>query len=161
MTTHSFGFRHLNSLLALTLTAAVAASCTPPYSAPEQIQSSSPKVSYKYHNDQELAQANQNAGAFCSQYQSVPRTLNLTSEMDGSKAVAYECVKAVPQYVPAATVQAPYYNSSYTYRSDQELADAMRNAQTYCMNNGAQQVNSNITSNMDGSRTVTFQCSPR
>ncbi len=161
MTTHSFGFRHLNSLLALTLTAVVAASCTPPYSAPEQIQSSSPKVSYKYHNDQELAQANQNAGAFCSQYQSVPRTLNLTSEMDGSKAVAYECVKAVPQYVPAATVQAPYYNSSYTYRSDQELADAMRNAQTYCMNNGAQQVNSNITSNMDGSRTVTFQCSPR
>jgi hypothetical protein len=161
MTTHSFGYRHLNIFAALTLTAMAAASCTPPCSAPEQIQSTSPRISYKYHNDQELAQANQSAGTFCSQYQSVPRTLNLTSEMDGSKSVSYECVKAVPQYVPAATVQAPYYNSSYTYRTDQELADAMRNAQTYCMNNGAQQVNSNITSNMDGSRTVTFQCSPR
>ena len=60
-------------------------------------------------------------------------------------------------------VSQPQYNPNltYNYRTDQELLDASRNVQTYCMNNGSQQVTSNIVSNTDGTRTVTFRCGPR
>ena len=52
-------------------------------------------------------------------------------------------------------------NLTYNYRTDQDLLDASRNAQAYCMNSGSQQVTSNIVANKDGTRTVTFQCSRR
>lgn len=135
----------------------VLASCAEQYSAPQQVQASNPHVTYKYHGDQELVQANQSASLFCNQYQLVPRTANISNNPDGSKVVAFECVKASPPLVVA-----PQYNPnlSYNYMTDQELLDATRNAQVYCMNNGGQQVISTTSMNANGVRTVAFQCTP-
>jgi hypothetical protein len=126
-------------------------------SSPQQVQASNPSVTYKYRNDQELVQANQNATTFCGGYQSVPRTARFANDPDGSRVVVFECVQAPPAAPP------PQFNPNltYSYRSDQELLDASRNAQIYCMNNGSSQVISNISTNANGTRTVTFQCSPR
>jgi hypothetical protein len=135
----------------------LAASCAPQYSSPQQVQASNPSVTYKYRSDQELLQANQSASTFCNRYQAVPRTANLTNDPDGSKVVVFECV----QTTTAAPVSQFNPNLTYNYRTDQELLDASRNAQIYCMNNGSQQVVSSTATNANGIRTVTFQCSPR
>jgi len=149
--------RFLRAGAATVLAGLIVASCTPLYSSPEQVQAKNPSVTYKYNTDQELVQANQNAAAYCNRYQSVPRTANFANDPDGSRVVVFECVQtsaAVPmqQYNP---------NLAYNYRTDQELLDASRNAQAYCMNNGSQQVISNMGTNVNGTKTVTFQCSPR
>jgi methionyl-tRNA formyltransferase len=131
-------------------------SCAPQYSSPQQVQASNPNVTYKYHNDQELLEVNQSAATFCNQYRAVPRPASFTNGQEGSKVVVFECVQnttsmaSPPQYNP---------NLTYNYRTDQELLDASRSAQSYCMNNGSQRVISNIVTNSDGTRTVTFQCS--
>ncbi|OAN51533.1 hypothetical protein [Magnetospirillum moscoviense] len=165
MLSDSFGYRQLTILSALALTGLALVACAPQYPPPEQIGSSSPRISYKYHTDQDLVQTNQTAANFCSQYQSVARTMTFANDPDGSKSVSYECVRPAPQYMPQTVAQpapAPYYNPNmaYSYRSEQELAEATRNAQVYCMNNGAQQVSSTISTNMDGSRSARFFCSP-
>ena len=139
------------------LTASLAASCAPHYSSPEQVQANNPSVTYKYSGDQELVQANQNAATFCNRYQSVPRTANFANDPDGGKVVVFECVQT------SAAIPPPQFNPNlaYNYRTDQELLDSSRNAQIYCVNNGSPQVISNIVTNANGTKTVTFQCSPR
>lgn len=137
------------------------ASCAPQSSSPQQVQStvpSNPTVTYKYLGDQDLVQANQNAAVFCNQYQSIPRTKTFSTEANGGKLVVFECLHTTQQ-----AVLPPQYNpnAGYTYMTDQELLEASRNAQIYCMNNGSQQVVSNVTTNTNGSRTVSFQCGPR
>ena len=147
------------SVRAATLLAGVmAASCTPQSSSPQQVQASNPTVTYKYRSDQDLLQANQNAATFCNRYQSVPRAANFGNDPDGSKVIVFQCVQMT---TPAA--QPPQFNPNltYNYRTDQELLDASRNAQIYCMNNGSQQVTSNIVTNANGTKTVMFQCSSR
>lgn len=134
----------------------IVASCTPQYSAPQQVEASNPTVTYKYRSDQELVQANQNAAIFCNRYQAVPRTGNFADDPDGSGVVAFECVQPAPT---AAPMPAAHPGLTYTYRTDQELLDASRAAQNYCTNNGSRRVLSNIVSNANGTRTVTFQCS--
>jgi hypothetical protein len=157
MTANSCRFPKANIRAATVLAGLLAASCVPPYSSPQQVQASNPTVTYKYRSDQELLQANQNASTFCNRYQSVARTANFANDPDGSKVVIFECVQT------AAAAPQPQYNPNltYNYRTDQELLDASRNAQIYCMNNGSQQVVSNIVANANGTKTVTFQCSQR
>lgn len=148
----------VNFRAAAALAGLIVASCAPQYTSPQQVQASNPTVTYKYHNDQELLQVNQSAGTYCNQYRAVPQPTSFANDQDGSKIVVFACVQnttpmaSPPQYNP---------NLTYNYRSDQELLDESRNAQAYCMNNGSQQVTSNIVTNADGTRTVTFQCSQR
>jgi len=141
----------------------LAASCAPaPSMTPQQVQSSTPSVSYRYSADQELVQANQSAASYCNQYQATPRTKTFSTEMDGSKIVVFECVRVATVSPPPPPPPPPYNpNLVYSVRSDQELIDASRNAQNYCLSNGAQQVSSTISTNPNGVRTVTFQCLPR
>ncbi|MBF0270344.1 MAG: hypothetical protein HQL44_17320 [Alphaproteobacteria bacterium] len=145
------------------------ASCGPQYSSPTQTQSSNPSVTYKFSGDQELVQANQNAANFCNQYQSIPRTANISDDPEhkgGAKSVVFECVK--PPQQPQAYVQPnPYQpaqynpNLTYTYRTDQELLNVSQTAQNYCMNYGMRQVISNMGTDANGNRVISFQCSPR
>jgi len=145
-----------NVRAAVALAGLLATSCAPQYSSPQQVQSSNPSVTYKYHNDQELLQVNQSAATFCNQYRAVPRAASFANSQDGSKVVVFECLQ-----MTAPVAQQPQFNPNlaYTYRTDQELLDASRNAQIYCMNSGSSQVISNISANADGTRTVAFQCS--
>jgi hypothetical protein len=157
MIPNSRRFRGLKLQAAAVLAGLLPAACVPQYSAPQQVQSSNPTVTYTYNSDQDLIQANQTAATFCSRYQAVPRAANFTTNQDGNKAVIFECV---PTTAPVAAAPQFNPNVAYSYRTDQELLDASRNAQAYCMNNGSRQVTSNIVTNADGSRTVTFQCNP-
>jgi len=158
MTTMTSRFSPRNTRLATVLAALLAAACTPQYSAPEQVQSSNPSVTYKYRGDQELIQANQSAMTFCNQYRSVPRAANITNSSDGTKTVIFDCVAMAPAAAPQQSFNP---NLTYNYRSDQELLEASRNAEIYCVNNGSQRTTSSVVTNPDGSRTVTFQCAPR
>ena len=130
--------------------------CVPQYGSPQQVQSTNPSVTYRYGTDQDLLQVNQSATAFCDQYRAVPRASRFTTGPDGSKVVVFDCVP-----MTAASGQPPQFNPNlaYNYRTDQELLDASRNAQIYCMNTGSPQVVSTITTNPDGTRTATFRCS--
>jgi hypothetical protein len=121
-------------------------------------------VTYKYRGDQELLRANQQAAAFCNQYGTTPRTVNLTNNTDGTNTVIFECVKVgAPTTVMAPAAPLPPTNPAltYTYRTERELLDSTRRADAYCMQYGQRMVaTSSIVTNADGSRTVSFQCGP-
>jgi hypothetical protein len=156
MTTDSSLLPKVGIPAAFILTGLLISACVEPHrSSPQQVESSRPTVTYKYRNDNELIQANQRAVTFCDQYQSVPRTANISNGPDGDREVVFECTSTSPTMGP--------YNSnlSYDYQTDQELLDASRNAEIYCRNNGSQQATSNITSHSNGTRTITFRCGPR
>ena len=155
MMANSRGFLKVNVLTATVLAGLIVASCAPQFSSPTQVQASNPTVTYKYRSDQELSQANQSAATFCSRYQSVARTANFGTDPDGSRTVMFECV----QTAQPAGAQPMNPNLTRTYRTDQELVEASRMAQSYCMNSGSQPVISDIVTNANGTKTVTFQCS--
>ena len=141
------------SAVALFAAGALAGCATFP-SSQQPVQSSNPSVTYNYRTDQELLRANQNATAYCSPYQTVPRTVSMTNNPDGSRAVLFECVRTT---LPAPTSP----SQSYSYRTDQELVQASQTASAYCPKYSAQPMTSSIVTNSDGTKTVTFQCGPR
>ncbi len=151
---------------AVLLCAGTLAACTGYSNGPREVRSETPSVTYTYRNDQELAQASQRAATYCAQYQSYERTYRITSNnADGSKSVVFECVKApapapvavVPATPMVAVVPAPVTPMAYTYRTDQELLDASRNAEAYCMRSGMV-TTSTIVTNANGTKTASFQC---
>jgi hypothetical protein len=149
-------FRRVNVWAVALLAAGLVASCAEMPTSQQPVQSANPSVTYNYRTDQELLQANQNAATYCSQYQTAPRTVNIRNNPDGSKAVAFECVRTgYPTAPPPAPTQ------SYTYRTDQELVQASQTAGAYCQKYGSQPMSSSVMNNPDGSRTVTFQCGLR
>ena len=127
--------------------------------SPQPVQASNPSVTYNYRTDEELLQANRNATVYCNQYQTVPRAGNITNNSDGSKAVVFECVRTALPAPPPALPQPP--SLSYTYRTDQELVQASQTAGAHCARYGTQPMTSIMTTNPDGTRTVTFQCGLR
>ncbi len=150
-------FMNASAGVAAVVAVVVVASCAPQYSAPQQVEAKNPSVTYKYQTDQDLVEANQKAVTFCSGYQSTPRAASFSTDSDGRKVVVFDCVP-VASMAPPLPPASP--NLTYTYRTDQELLDASRNAQLTCMNRGARQVISNIITNVNGTKSVTFQCSP-
>jgi hypothetical protein len=149
-------FRRFRGWNIALLAAGAVASCGPLPSSQQPVQASNPSVTYNYRTDQELLQANQNAMTHCSQYQTAPRTANITNNPDGSKAVVFECVRTT---LPAPPPTTP--GQSYTYRTDQELVQSSQTASAYCLKYGSQPMTSSIVTNANGTKTVTFQCGLR
>lgn len=156
MSTISRRFRSMHAC-AVALTAAAVAGCVMEPISPQPVRASNPSVTFNYRTDQELLQANQSATTHCTQYQASPRTVNIASNADGSKMVVFECVPptTVAALPPAAPAQ------SYTVRTDQELLQASQTANAYCLKHGSQPMTTNIVTNANGTRTVTFQCGLR
>jgi hypothetical protein len=127
----------------------------PPHSL-QQVRTTNPSVTYTYSGDEELLQAQQNAVTFCRQYNSTPAPARITRSSSGGNNVVFECSPNLP--IAPLPQQTLGPNLTYTYRTDQELLEASRNAEAYCANHGSQRVISNITANADGSKTVIFQC---
>jgi len=144
--------------LAVALTALLAAGCVPRDMPPQQVQSSNPSVTYMYRGDTELLHADQNAMAFCDNYQSIARTMSITDTNDGYKRVVFDCVAVQSAMAPQQSFN-PNFN--YTYTSDQELLDIVRSAVIHCINNGSKRAVSTVVTNPDGTKTVTSQCSAR
>jgi hypothetical protein len=158
-------WRHART--AILFSALLLPACTAPSQPPRQVQASNPTVTYQYRGDQELLNANQRAMNFCSQYQLGARTGAIVDTPDGGKAATFECVAMASSNMPMSTVppatMAPVVapNVSYTYRTEQEMMDGTRNADSYCMSRSGQRAMSNMVQNPDGTRTLTFQCVTR
>jgi len=152
-------FRTIKGLTLALLAGGVAAACGTVPTPSQPVAATTPTVTYQYRTDQELIQANSNAAAYCSQYQTVPRTGPVTNNADGTRTIVFDCVRGT---VPvAATTPAPLPVNpplAYTYRTDQELAAAQQNATAYCARIGALPAQSTLVTNTDGSRTITFMC---
>jgi hypothetical protein len=147
------------------------AACAPATMPPQQVQAANPTVTYKYRGDQELVNANANASAICTRDSGVPRTLNLSNETEGNLVVEYDCVPApaattvvtappATVVTPPGVVVAPANPLAYTYATDQELLNASANAQAYCTSRGMPRATSTVTTNSNGTRTITFRCGP-
>lgn len=168
MATKRSHYRTIAAGIIAVTAASVLASCAPGNRAPETIAAQNPSVTYKYRGDQELLRANQQAAAFCNQYGTVPRTTNLVNNTDGTNTVSFECTKSAPVTVASPAPPLPVVTPgvvnpglTYTYRTERDLLDASRRADSYCMQYGQRMVStSSIVSNVDGSRTATFQCGP-
>jgi hypothetical protein len=132
--------------------------CAPQYVAPQQVSARNPQITYKYRNDAELVQVNQTASLYCNRFQAVPQTARFSTDPDGSRVVVFDCMPGAPMQVIAMQ---PNSNLANSYRTDQELLDGSRNAQAYCMSNGLQHTVANISTNANGTKTATFQCSQR
>jgi hypothetical protein len=65
--------------------------------------------------------------------------------------VVFECVQTA---LSAAAPVNP--NLSYTYQTDQELVQASQTANAYCLKYGSQPMTSNMVTNSDGTKSVTF-----
>jgi hypothetical protein len=149
----------------LVLAALAVASCTSPSSSSssssssrslQQVEATNPSVTYEYAGDSQLLEAQQKAVAFCAQYQSSPRPARITSSSDGgSNNVVFECDPNLPVTAPPVVTGS---DLAYSYRNDQELLAAWRNAETYCTGTGRQAAVPDIHTNPDGSKTVVFRC---
>jgi hypothetical protein len=131
------------------------ASCSITGSSPKQVDSTNPSVTYKYRNDDQLIEANQRAITYCNQFEAFPRSQSFSNDTDGNNIVVFECVNTS---LAAASPNRPNSDLRYNYRTDQELLDASRNAQVYCVNHGSPEMDSSIVVNSNGSKTVTFRC---
>lgn len=144
------------------LAALMLASCatTPQSSSPKQVSKSNPTVTYKYRNDDELIQANYRAVEFCNQHQALPqaRSESFSTDEDGNKLVVFECL---PGSSVTAVTPLRQSNSELSYNvwTDQDLLNASRDAQVYCLNNGWSEMNSSIVAHSNNRKTVTFRCS--
>ena len=153
----SYRFFLIDRRAAVALAAVAVASCTSsPSGSLQQVRASNPSVTYEYGGDEELLQAQQEAVAFCSQYQAAPRPARITSGSNaGSNTVVFECDPNLPTTAPPEVSGS---DLAYYYRNDQELLEVSRNAHTYCTDNGWEQAVPSIRTNSDGSKTVVFQC---
>lgn len=137
--------------------ALLVAACAQQTSPPQQVRTENPSVTYKYRGDQELISANQKAVAYCTQFQGVPSTKMISETSDGMKQVVFDCVPSTPALQPSAGYVP---GTTYTFRTDQELLTAQRNADLYCLNNNNQRSVSSVVANPDGSKTLSSRCVP-
>jgi hypothetical protein len=155
MITRSHGFTRSTSVGIAVAAVVMMAACTPVATLPKQVAATNPTVTYNYHGDAALIEANQRAMTFCDPYQSSPQAASVTDASDGGKTVVFQCVKPP---LPVMS-QMPYSpNITSTYRSDQELLNASQSARTYCLNNGRQGLTSRTSTNASGVKTVEFAC---
>lgn len=134
-------------------------------STPMQTQATTPTVTYRYTGEPQLIQANRDAVGFCSQYQLAAKAQSVTDMVDGSKSAVFQCVPAtVPMAVlvpvtpvaPTTVLLSP--RVSYTYTTDAQVMQGSRSADAYCHANGGVRAISNVTQNVDGTRTLNFEC---
>jgi hypothetical protein len=159
MNTHSQNLMNVTKGTVVALAGLMIASCASTRSSsPEQVAASNPTVTYEYRNDDELIQANQRAITFCNQYQALPRAQSFDNDEEHhNHRVIFECVGA--STFASAPLRQSNSDLTYNFRTDQELLDVSRDAQVYCLNSGAPEMDSNIVIHSNGSKTVTFRCS--
>lgn len=135
---------------------ATLAACTAPNQPPQQVRAETPRVTYNYRGEDEQMQANRRADEFCSRYQSVERTVRVTAEANGTTTAEYECISA-PAPIAVAPQRPIQPTMTYSFRTDQELLDASRSAQSQCAPS-PMPMTSTVMIDGNGNRTVTFQC---
>ena len=149
---HRSNVARLSALMAV----ALLAGCGGGSSEPKVVRQNNPTVTYQYHSDRELIQANQNAAAYCAQYHAVPTTSRFTDTSEG-RGVVFECVPSA-EIRPTTTARVYVPETPYSYRSDQDLMDAARDADLYCRDHGHRGATSTVSISPDGTKSTSFRC---
>jgi len=159
----------LNSVLLLVSAATLAACGTGrPYSEP--VSSTKPTITYAYNDDRALMDATNKAQSYCATYNAWPRTDSIYNKPEGGRNVTFVCDQ--PRNAPVSTTTtsavivpnpaiAPAPTQpvvSYSYRDDRGLVEATGMATRYCNGYGAQARSTSVQGNVDGSKTITFDC---
>jgi len=92
MTVFHHQFLKATASAAVLLAGLAVTACAPVHTAPVAVAASNPTITYVYHNDAELLQANDQAAGYCAQYQSGPHLVRYDQGPDGRIAV-FECVQ--------------------------------------------------------------------
>ena len=121
----------------------------------EQVHAATPQVSYNFRGEQGALEASRKAGTYCGQYQSSARPLHTYSEIDGTSTAEFECVPGGG--VALAPLRPTPPAATFSYRTDEELQDLSRSAQSRCAA-VTMPMTSTVKTDGDGNRTVTFQC---
>jgi len=159
MLNNSYRFKKVAFTTTAVLAMLTMASCVSTRSSsPQQVDVSNPTVTYKYRNDDELIQANQRAMTYCDQYESFPQSQDFTKDADGSNIVVFECMARSVSPAPQRQLNS---DLTYNFNTDQELLNASRDAQVYCLNSGLPEMDSDIIVHSNRSKTVTFRCNRR
>lgn len=142
------------------LAAGAVASCAFYPSSPLPVQATNPTVTYAYRSDQELLDASQSAATHCAQFGATPRNAGASSDPDGYGRVVFECVRTHPVVAQPPPPPPVKPGLTYSYRTDQELIEASRTAQEYCMRQGYRTASGTVSATGYGTKTATFQCGP-
>lgn len=156
-----------NSVLLLVAAAGLTA-CVAAPREPEAVSSTKPSITYSYTDDRSLMEASRKAETYCAPYNTWPRTDNFFSRPEGGRNVTFVCDQprtaalVAPQSAvivsqPTAAPMTPAA-VSYSYRDDRGLVEANNMAARYCMGYSAQARSTLVQSNVDGSKTITFDC---
>jgi hypothetical protein len=149
------------SFIVVLLVGTVLASCTTNSRPAVQTSSSKPTVSYEYGDDQGLLDATRKAEIFCAQYGAWP-SASATDSRSDDRHITFACDQprtSLPARSTVVVAPAPTL-LNYPYRDDRGLIDAVNQAQRYCMGYNASARSTPVTNNVDGSRTVSFECVP-
>jgi len=96
MTMSYTGLLKASASATILLTGLTVTACVRAPTAPVAVAASNPTITYVYHNDAELLQANQSAGTYCAQYQAGPHMVRYDSGPDGRIAVTTTTVTTMP-----------------------------------------------------------------
>ena len=133
------------------------------YSPPAQpVSATKPSITYAYRDDAGLIDATRKAETYCMTYNSWPRTTDIFSAPEGGRNVTFVCDQPRAATVASAvspSVGIPAQPSvNYTYRDDRGLIEASNQAQRYCAGFTAHARSTLVTTNVDGSKTISFEC---
>ena len=172
---NKFSRSGFNAIL-LVATAASLAACTVRPREPEAVSSTKPTITYSYTDDRSLMEATRKAEAYCGPYNTWPRTDAFYNRPEGGRNVTFVCdqprTAALVQPQSAVIVSQPAIIAApvatavpvsppavaYSYRDDRGLVEANNLAARYCMGYSAQARSTLVQANVDGSKTITFDC---
>jgi hypothetical protein len=164
--------RGFNSILLLA-TATGLAACVAAPREPQAVSATKPTITYSYTDDRSLMEATRKAEAYCGPYNSWPRTDSFYNRPEGGRNVTFVCdqprtaaavapqsavIVSQPAVVAPSAVPTTPPAVSYSYRDDRGLVEASNMAARYCMGYSAQARSTLVQSNVDGSKTITFDC---
>jgi hypothetical protein len=126
----------------------------------EQVSATKPTITYAYSDDAGLVDATRKAEAYCTTYNSWPRTSDIFSKPEGGRNVTFVCDRPRAGTVASTSVGVPppQPTVNYTYRDDRGLIEATNQANRYCAGFSAHARSTLVTSNVDGSKTMSFEC---
>lgn len=142
---------------AATILAVGLGACVAPMPPPQQTDATEPKVTYSYSTDRDLIEVTRKAETYCAKYATWPRNSGIAQNPDGTKSVQFTCDRPIAAAPPPPPRPVPP-TVSYSYRTDGELVEVSRSAQAYCQQFGASARSGHVTQNVDGTRTVAFDC---
>lgn len=162
---HAMPSRRMPAAVAALALVAVIGACAPTTPPPQQTSSTQPKVTYSYTTVQDLLVVSRTAEGYCADYATRPRKSGTVQNPDGTATVEFTCDQPIgtgpfQALAPAPAPRPMPQTIGYSYRTDQELLDATRGAQSYCQQFGTVARSGPLTRNADGSTSVIFDCRP-